>query len=72
MTLFLSLFSDLSAKQFWCKQIKVLILKFADQALQSATEDIDDGESQEKDQILQRVSDYRNDYENRVQDLLNK
>lgn len=60
--------ADLSAKQFWSKQIRVLILKFAEQAQHSASEE--NGEDEQS--VVRRVSQYRDDYEDRVRDLLDK
>lgn len=65
-----NLLTDHSAKQFWCKQIRVLILKFAEQALHSALEE--NGSADEEQQIAARVSQYREDYEDIVGDLLKK
>lgn len=55
--------SDETAKNFWAKQIPILIAKFAAQALESEKIDVD---------CNRRVESYKKEYQEKVDLLMNK
>lgn len=64
------MFSDDSAKQFWSKQILILIDKLADQCHQASLNN--SFQHLEVDQIQTRIEDFQKDATRNVQLLLEK
>lgn len=64
---------DDSAKDFWRKQILILIMKFAEQASISSMNDLQDTQDDRLLAAIQsRVLSFQNDYMESVQLLLDK
>lgn len=61
--MYLFLHADEIAKSFWKKQLPILIVKFAAQALEMNKTD---------DSATQRVENYRQEYEEKVNLLMSK